>query len=114
MLRAAFTIGGPGAERLVNAPTILPTAITNQVAVVLDGTANTMSLYLNGAFQGQVTMTAPLSSLNDVNNWLGRSQFTPDPEFAGTIHEFRVYSAARSAAQILASYNATPTGLPAQ
>src|SRR5262249_25592199 len=82
------------------------------IAVVVDGTTKFMSLYQNGAFLGQIALgTTTLGGLNDVNNWLGRSQFTPDPEFAGSINEFRIYSSARTAAQIMASFTAGPDAL---
>ena len=42
--------------------------------------------------------------LDDINNWFGRSQFTVDPEFDGTLHEFRIYGAALSAGQIALSF----------
>jgi uncharacterized protein len=49
-----------------------------------------------------------LSQLRDVNNWLGRSQFILDPEFAGTYYDFRIYSTALTQAQISASLAAGP------
>jgi hypothetical protein len=85
------------------------------LAVVIDGTAGTMSLYQNGMYLGQrMLMGTSLANLDDVNNWLGRSQFAPDPSFQGTMYEFRIYSVARTATQILASFNAGPDTLPAQ
>jgi hypothetical protein len=91
----------------------------SQVAAVLDtasgdASAASLSLYLNGALQNRVPMTGRLSTLRDINNWLGKSQFVADPEFAGTYHELRIYSSARSAAQIQASFTAGPETLPAQ
>lgn len=47
-----------------------------------------------------------MSAINDVNNWLGRSQFMSDPEFAGTYYDFRMYSVALTGPQVLASFNA--------
>jgi Concanavalin A-like lectin/glucanases superfamily len=120
-LRAAFTIAnGPGGEVQATYIAALPTAVLVQVAVVVDGTANTMSLFENGVYLGQATLPpAPtpggmLASLADVNNWLGRSQFAPDPAFAGTYREFRIYSSARTMAQVMASATAGPGALPAQ
>jgi hypothetical protein len=45
------------------------------------------------------TVTPPaidLTVVNDINNWLGRSQFSADVELQGTFYEFRIYSAALS------------------
>jgi hypothetical protein len=56
-------------------------------------------------------MTPPpivLQDLNDINNWLGRSQFSNDSELAGTFHEFRIYQGALTAEQIAISYTAGP------
>ena len=99
----------------MNGPAGLPTAVQTHVAVIVDGAANVMSFYQNGELLGQVSITGnTLSALNDVNNWLGRSQFSPDPEFAGSINEFRIYSAARTAAQVMASFTSGPDALPTQ
>jgi hypothetical protein len=100
-------------------PGLLSPGSMQHVAVVLDAAsgdaaAATMSLYLNGSLQNRVAMTGRLSRVRDVNNWLGKSQFVPDPEFAGTYHEFRIYSAARTPAQVLASFQRGPGDLPAQ
>ena len=54
-----------------------------------------------------------LGALNDVNNWLGRSQWVFDEEFAGTLHEFRIYSRALTPAEIVADNAAGPDNMPA-
>ena len=41
-----------------------------------------------------------LSELNDVNNWLGRSQWSKDHGFHGSYDEFRIYNVALSACQL--------------
>jgi hypothetical protein len=93
----------------------LPVGTRSHVALVIDDAAKTMSLYVDGMFRaGAATPGVSLSALNDVNNWLGRAQFTADPELNGTFHEMRIYSSARSAAQIQASFVAGPDALPAQ
>ena len=84
----------------------LPTATMVHVAVVIDDTNNQMTLYKNGAFESAVAFPDSLSVLNDVNNWLGRSQYATDTGFGGTLHEFRIYGAALSATSIQASYAA--------
>ncbi len=96
-------------------PAGLPTAAQTHVAVVVNGATNVMFFYQNGQLLGQASITGnTLSALSDVNNWLGRSQFSADPEFAGSINEFRIYSAARTAAQVMASFTSGPDALPAQ
>ncbi len=78
------------------------------VALVVDDTNNLMSLYRNGAFEGSVAFEDSLSLLNDINNWLGRSQYVVDPSFSGTLHEFRIYDAALSAPAIQTSFLGGP------
>ncbi|MEO8178622.1 MAG: LamG-like jellyroll fold domain-containing protein [Deltaproteobacteria bacterium] len=113
-LRAAFTNAGPPAERVASGPTILPFAVPIHVAIVIDGATQTLTLYQGGALVGTApTLDTTLALMNDVNNWLGRSQFAADEEFQGVIDEVRIYSAARNAAQIAAEVAAGPNALPA-
>jgi hypothetical protein len=46
--------------------------------------------------------------VDDVNNWLGRSQYSSDPAFGGTIYEFRIYGAALTQVELGASFAAGP------
>jgi len=94
------------AETLAVSSQALAMGAMVQVAVVIDDTHDQMLLYQNGALEGLVAFRDSLSMLTDVNNWLGRSQYTADPEFGGTFLEFRIYSAALSQEQIQASYAA--------
>jgi hypothetical protein len=82
----------------------LATGMTMHVALVVDDTNNQMTLYKNGAFESSVAFTDSLSMLNDIDVWLGRSQYSADTSFAGTIYEFRIYGAALSQSAIQASY----------
>jgi hypothetical protein len=63
-----------------------------------------LHLYLDGADAGSKALTGSLSSINDINNWLGRSQYSPDAEFGGSLYEFRIYNRALSAGQIALSF----------
>ena len=44
-----------------------------------------------------------ISAINDVNNWIGRSQYMGDDYFGGKISEFRIYSAALTGPQLKTS-----------
>ena len=94
--------------------TPLPFGSMHHVAVVVDGRGTgdaggpSLALYADGVLQARSAIPHQLSAINDVNNWLGRSQFVSDAEFAGTYHDFRIYSAALTGAQIQASFNAGP------
>jgi hypothetical protein len=79
-----------------------------EIAVVVDAANHIISLYRNGGFESSVAFADSLSSLNDINVWLGRSQWSADPAFSGTLHEFRIYGAALSPASINASSMAGP------
>ncbi len=75
----------------------------NFVAVVVDATANMMSLYLNGALSGTAALGgANIGAINEASAYLGRSQFTADAGFSGSIDELRIYDEARTAEQIAA------------
>ncbi|MFC1641735.1 LamG domain-containing protein [Myxococcota bacterium] len=91
-----------------NAQKALPQSALSQIVVVVDSERQTLSVYLDGSLEGQAALNGLLSQVNDIDNWLGRSQFTNDPEFAGTYEEFRIYGAALSQAEIQASYAAGP------
>jgi hypothetical protein len=55
-----------------------------------------------------LSFTGQLSQISDVNNWLGRSQYSNDPELNATFDEFRIYDVALTAAQIQTSATAGP------
>lgn len=77
-------------------------------AAVLDGVERRMTLYIDGASVGSAAVDMPLAALDDVNNWLGRSQYAQDEDLRATLHEFRVYGSALSASQVAASFAAGP------
>jgi rhamnogalacturonan endolyase len=100
-LRFAITASGGGGEQQLNGPA-LSAGTWYYLAVVLSG--NTGTLYVNGAAVAtNSSMTLHPSSLGSTTlNYLGKSQFSGDPTFKGTIDDFRIYSRALSAAEILA------------
>jgi hypothetical protein len=117
-LRTAFTLnGGGGAEDLVDNVVAAPAMVQTQLAVVVNGAAHSLKLYVNGGEVGAPGATMrdgyTLSHLNDINNWIGRSQWAADEEFAGTMHEFRIYSRALPPEQLLANAAAGPEVVPA-
>jgi Concanavalin A-like lectin/glucanases superfamily len=102
-LRACYTNATPSAEIFSDSSTDL-SSTPAQVAVVVNGTAQTLQLFLDGNGTGSaVALSQPLSGINDVNNWLGRSQFAADEYFAGKISEFRIYNAALTGPQLKTS-----------
>ncbi len=102
-LRLSFTNMGnpPHVEMETAAP--LPTAAGTHVAVVVDDDNDVISLYVDGTLLGQAPFTLALGDLDDVNNWLGRSQFVNDSGFSGAYDEFRIYDQALSETDITES-----------
>jgi hypothetical protein len=133
----------PGADEweiIVDATRALPSGVQTHVAVVVDATAQTMSLFIDGrlengvayfrnpgdpaftSMQGPYDWSAPvagdggmvvppsvdLTEINDINNWLGRSQFIADEELQATFSEFRIYRAALSPELLEISHNGGP------
>jgi hypothetical protein len=96
-----------GQQQDVAAAAALPTSLTH-VVVVAAASDSKLRLYIDGKKAAEATWTGPLSDINDVNAWLGRSQYSGDPELSGVFHEFRVYGAALSDAEIASSFVAGP------
>jgi len=67
-----------------------------------------LTLYVDGMLACAKALPFDLSDIDDVNCWLGRSQFASDGGFVGTIEEFRIYDVALSASQVALSYQAGP------
>lgn len=67
-------------------------------------------VWLDGALVGQnsIPTGSSLDILDDVNNWIGRSQYKPDAFLSGSIDEFRIYEGVMSPLEIAASGAAGP------
>ena len=103
------------AEQSVNSTVALTTGSWNHLAVTLSGA--TATLYLNGVAVGSnsaVTLTPASLGITGAN-YLGRSQFSPDPYLNGSLDEFQIYARALTAVEVasLASPPAAPAGLSA-
>jgi len=76
-----------------------------------DGTS-TLNYWRDGVHQtidGDVG--SELGDLNDVNSWLGRSNWTADANLDGTFDEFRIYDHALNGTEVAASFAAGPDTL---
>ena len=110
-----FAINTGSGEQQINGTNALPTGAWTHVAVTLSGTTGT--LYVNGVAVGvNYAMTLNPSSLGATpSNYLGKSQFAPDPYLSGRMDDFRIYSGALSPAEVASFVTplAAPTGLAA-
>jgi len=81
-------------------------------AVTFDETTGTLAYYENGVLIGTRTTNFQLGGLNDVNNWLGRSNWTADSNLQGRFNELRIYDAVLSPAQVMVSGIRGPEVVP--
>jgi hypothetical protein len=92
----------PGEEQF-DSPSALTANVWHHIAIVLPaGATYTGTMYVDGkAAATNNTMTTHLSDIGmTTQNWLGRSPFTQDPFFYGSLDDFRIYKRALSAAEI--------------
>jgi glucose/arabinose dehydrogenase/type 1 glutamine amidotransferase len=110
VMHFAATTNSGGGEISADAAQMLPIGQSLHVAVTYDFLAGTAEVFQNGQRVAIGAATIPLNKINDVNVWLGKSQWN-DPYFNGQFEEFRIYSGALSDQQITASYVAGPNAL---
>ncbi|MBN1510110.1 MAG: hypothetical protein JW955_24905, partial [Sedimentisphaerales bacterium] len=101
-MRFAITTSGNGAESQLTATNRLATG-WHHVAVVINGDTRAMQLYLDAAVVASgTTNTLPKDLGNTTQNWLGRSQYSADAYYNGSLDDFRIYSRALSAEEVRA------------
>jgi hypothetical protein len=102
VLRFAITTAGytEGAESILDGPSALSPG-WHHVAVSIDGSSMSMTLYLDGiAVATGPTATLPSDLGNTTQNYVGDSQYTADPFYAGDIDELLIYTRALSLGEI--------------
>ena len=110
-VRGSYNIGsGEQGIDLAARPAV---GVPHHIVWTQDGAAQVAKIYSDGALVGENdTFTSTPAALgNTVNDWLGRSQFF-DPYFYGSIDEFRTYTNALSAPQVLQDFQLGPNVLP--
>jgi len=95
-----------GVSQLVLRAHLLTAGVTNHIIYTHDEVQGVDRLYINGVRQATAIDTVKFATLNDVNDWLGRSQFSTDPYFGGSFYEFRVWKGAMTDGQAAAAYAA--------
>lgn len=105
VVRYTITNSGGTGEQIIDGTAALPTGAWTHVAVTLTG--NLGILYVNGVEVGRNESMSlkPLDLGASTQNWIGRSQFAADPYLDGRVDDFRIYSGALSAADLLALAN---------
>jgi hypothetical protein len=101
VMRFFITTNGTSGTQQLNAP-VPATGSWTHVAVVLGPQGGV--LYVSGARAAMNTAIAlrPADLGATANNWLGRSQLTQTPYFAGQLDELRIYDRALGDAEIAA------------
>ena len=71
-----------------------------------------LTFYRNGIREGTRTTTFTPRDINDVNNWLGRSNWTGDGYLHGDLNEFRIYEGAMNDSAAAESFATGPDSAP--
>ena len=127
ILLSAMNGGDPNTHRMENRENGFTTNTTDGVSTFafasehlwtfvwedMGGGLARQSYYFDGILNGQsAPFASNLAQLNDVNNWLGRSNWTGDANTDGTYDQFEVYNNAFTPAEVAASFAAGPVPEP--
>lgn len=101
-----YAIKNGGGEQQVNYNYTFPLNTWTHFAITQSG--NTCRLYINGVLVATNTNVTikPAALGSTAQNYLGKSQFTADPDLRAKIDEFRIYNRALTAAEIAAAMKA--------
>ena len=101
-----YAIKNGGGEQQVSYNYTFPLNTWTHFAITQSG--NTCRLYINGTLVATNTGVTikPAALGSTTQNYLGKSQFTADPNLKGKIDEFRIYNRALTAAEIAGAMKA--------
>jgi hypothetical protein len=102
-LKFSITVDGRLNESSVTADG-LPLSTWKHVALVLDASGATLFVDGQQKANNPAIILRPADLGDNLNNYIGRSQFSSDPYLDGKIDEFRVYNRALSAQEIQALF----------
>lgn len=112
-LLGQVTISGtPATTDFAAASTTLSLNTEHEVAFTHDPDANTEALYIDGTEVAIASARGNPATATYSNFWIGRSQFSTDPFFNGTIDELRTYDTALSPSNITSDFTAGPNAAP--
>jgi len=104
--------GDPADTDLVVGNKPFPVGGEHCLAYIHNTAAAQEQLFLDGILVGTSFAHVNPATANYSNFWIGRSQFSQDPFYNGSIDDLRTYNNALAANQILANYQAGPDVLP--
>jgi cytochrome c len=110
VLRFAISTNAGNGEMPTVWTNALPVDQPTHLAVSYDFVSGTAVLYVNGQRVSTGPAIIPLNAINDINVWLGRSNW-PDPNLNGSLDEFRIYGGVLSGSEVAASYAVGPDAL---
>lgn len=89
-------------DTILDAPAPVPFGTQTCVTVTYNYSAQTASLFMAGRKVASTTMTLPLYTIPDTDNYIGQSEWygSGDPYLQATLDEFRIYSGVESDLQI--------------
>ncbi|MCD8049657.1 MAG: hypothetical protein LUG52_08690 [Clostridia bacterium] len=102
--RYAMTVGSYTVESGISASEGVPVDEWSYVAITSEG--DTIKLYYNGELIGEETGVEldPYEIASSMTCYLGKSQWSSDAMFQGTIDEFKIYNRALSEEEVKAEY----------
>lgn len=86
-------------------------ATAHHFVATWDEATGEILVYLNGVQAARMVTTQPMSFIQDVNVWLGRSNWTADSNLQGDYDEFRVYNYLLTPAQVQRNYQSGPDAI---
>ena len=105
--------GPSGQQWTTDTDIVSPLDQEYHIAVTWDDASGHINYYRDGELVQELDTTVKLAQLNDVNNWLGRSNWTADANSAASFNEFRVYDHTLTAEEVAESLAAGPDAPPA-
>ena len=95
----------------VTSPEPFPEDRLAQAVLRFDAATQRLAIFVDGARVGEREAPFTLSQIDDVNAWLGRSQWIQDRNLAARYEELRIYDRALSSAEIAAMFARGPDTL---